>query len=337
MTSHGMPLLDFSSLKYATVDSDSVIYSGRNLNLYQRLIQYFSVVAKVGGRYLDLINCLDDFYPQVFSMSQAESIFIPEHGYGSPDGSSEISCLLREYEQARTRSFQLRSYNGVTTASVDAHKLATGIGAGTTGVVNCLVPAIRDYCANRTRNQRRAVVIPLPLYSVYDGIVSAHGLEPIYIRTRREAGFLPEPHEIKRALQSRPLALILTYPGNPAQTTYSGARLSDLQQIIRLCQEQEIFLIVDNVYQDTIWEGSDHNPELFGLCSNPQWLLKVCGPSKDRPACSGWRIGYYIGDPRLRELFFYYSSIQYNTPNSSSRCMLALDVLARLLRLQTVN
>src|SRR5207249_4924761 len=102
--------------------------------------------------------------------------------------------------------------------------------------------------------------------------------------------------------------------------------------IIDLCQARETFLIADNIYQDTLWEPGQVNPEILAFSQRPDYLIKVFGLSKDRPGAAGLRTGYFIGDARVKEGFFYYSSIQYNTPNSLSRCVLAVDLLFRLAR-----
>ncbi len=321
---------DFSALVPSQAQN-SVRYTSTHLNLYQRLIQYFTVVADYGGEYLDLINFNRDLFPQVLDLPTTEAIFQPEHGYSCPDGSIELAPLVRSYERVRA----LRTL-GIGAApkniQVNFDTLAVGIGAGTTGVMNCLLPAIRDLNRHSRTRKENAVALTLPLYSVYDSLVQAHGLRPIYLQTDQRNRFLPSPDEVASILRRRPIAFIITFPTNPAQTTYRPDHWSQLARIIELCQETGTFLIADNIYEDTLWHDNFPNPEIFALASRPDYLIKVCGPSKDRPGFSGYRIGYYSGDPIVREGFFYYSSIQYNTPNSASRCLLCLDILFRFLR-----
>jgi len=138
--------------------------------------------------------------------------------------------------------------------------------------------------------------------------------------------------DLRDAIHSRPMAIILAFPTNPAQFTYSGDRLSELTRILDLCNEYEVFVIADNVYQDTLWRQAAANPEVLALAGS-KWIVKVSSTSKDRPAHAGLRIGYWCGDPRLQERFFYYASIQYNTPNSASRCVLGIEILFRTLEI----
>lgn len=305
-------------------------YSGARLNLYQRLIQYFGIVTEAGGEYLDLINFNRGIFPEVISLSESELLFRPEHGYSCPDGSAEVADLVRRFETARARRFL--GGQRVVAGSVPKG-MAVGIGAGATGVMNCLVPAIRDFFAYHDTHRGRRMVVTLPQYSVYDGIIAEHGVEPEYVYAQRANKFLPILEDLKDAIAARPMAVILTYPTNPAQTTYEGSLAVELAKILRLCMDNEVFAIVDNVYQDTLWDRAAINPEVLAL-AGPKWMVKVFSASKDRPGQSGLRIGYWCGDPRLQEGFFYYSSIQYNTPNSASRCLLGLDLLFRTLAIE---
>ncbi len=318
-------VVDFSDLGAGIVRH--LPYSSTRLSLYERLIQYFAVVSTARGEYLDMINFHRETYPEVISLRESEMLFHPEHGYASPDGAPELGVLIRAYERLRAECFARQS--GVHVA-LDFEALGTGIGAGTTGVMNCLLPAIRD-SLNRTSPR---VILSVPLYSVYDGMVREHGLTPTYLHTRRSCSFLPTIEDIRDALHERPIAVILTFPGNPAQTTYGPSRFAELIEIVRLCVESETYFIADNIYQDTIWSPEALNPEVLAPSHSPQFIVKVSGLSKDRPGCSGWRIGHWIGDPLLQDRYCYYSSIQYNTPNSASRCVLALDLLVRMARMR---
>jgi aspartate/methionine/tyrosine aminotransferase len=284
----------------------------------------------VRGKYLDLVNFNREVFPEALPLHESEALFRPEHGYGCPDGSAEISDLVRRLESARITRFAEHTHNRYF---ADISEAAVGIGAGATGVMNCLIPAIRDFCELRDPSRPKRIVVSLPQYSVYDGIVSEHGLDPVYVRARREAKLLPMSEDLEAQIRSRPMAIILTYPTNPAQTTYSKDQYAELERIVELCQQNEVFVVADNVYQDTMWASGACNAEILAL-SGIQWIVKVFSTSKDRPAHSGLRMGYWCGDPRLQERFFYYSSIQYNTPNSASRCLLGLDLLFRALRLE---
>ncbi len=319
--------LDFSDIPR---ERGAFRYSGATLNLYQRLIQYFSIVTEAGGEYLDLINFNRGIFPEVISLNESELLFRPEHGYSCPDGSAEVADLVRRFETARARRFL--AGQRIVAGSVP-NGMAVGIGAGATGVMNCLVPAIRDFFASHDRRRGRRMVVTLPQYSVYDGIIAEHGVEPVYVSAQRANNFLPVLEDLRSAIDARPMAILLTYPTNPAQTTYAGPLAAELAKILRLCLDNEVFVIADNVYQDTLWDGASINPEILAL-AGPQWMVKVFSTSKDRPAHAGLRIGYWCGDPRLQEGFFYYSSIQYNTPNSASRCLLGLDLLFRTLALE---
>ncbi len=317
--------VDFSPLGEDVVRQ--LPYSSKDLSLYQRLIQYFAAVSAAQGEYLDIINFHRDVYPTVVPLSECETLFRPEHGYASPDGSPEVGLLIRAYEKMRAECFARESSVHI---KMEFERLGAGLGSGTTGVMNCLLPAIRDV----STRSAPCIALSVPLYSVYDGIAREHGLRPVYLQTRRDMDFLPTAEDVNHILRQRPVALVLTFPGNPAQTTYSPSRIDELTKIVRMCRDAQTYLIADNIYQDTLWSEHAINPEILALAETDRFLVKVSGLSKDRPGCSGWRIGHWIGDATLQERYFYYASIQYNTPNSASRCVLALDLLLRMARLR---
>jgi len=165
--------VDFSEIPRAHA---AVRYSGASLNLYQRLIQYFTIVADVSGEYLDLVNFNREVFPEAVPLHESERLFRPEHGYGCPDGSAEITELVRRYEAARARRFLAATGSSATPALGGT---GVGMGAGATGVMNCLVPAIRDFYGSHDPGRARRMVVALPQYSVYDGIVAEHGIEPV--------------------------------------------------------------------------------------------------------------------------------------------------------------
>ncbi|MEZ4732217.1 MAG: aminotransferase class I/II-fold pyridoxal phosphate-dependent enzyme [Caldilineaceae bacterium] len=97
--------------------------------------------------------------------------------------------------------------------------------------------------------------MPLPNYAV--NLAQLSLLKPLavakHVHTKRENNFLPTFADIKAEVTENTVAIILTYPTNPSQATYEGERLSDLTAMINFCQEQGIFLIVDNIYQDLLF------------------------------------------------------------------------------------
>lgn len=309
---------------------DSAVYRLDNLNTYQRLIQYFSLAAEMDAYPLDLVN----FSPRLFSapinLTECENLLRPEHGYASPDGACELGAIIREFQIARVlyanRHFQLR------TSTDNLANMGAGVGSGSTGAFLCVLGAIRDfiYSRNRTGTCSHSVHIAVPAYSIFQQLVSQAGFECREIPCHAESNYLPTLQQIEAVVDEKPAAIMLTFPTNPAQTTYDRSNLGTLEAIVRLCQDNRVFLIVDNVYEDAIWTPENRNPEVFSFSESCDYLVKIFGPSKDRPGFSGFRIGYWCGDARLQERYLYHASINFNTVNSVARSIGAVDLIFRL-------
>lgn len=100
------------------------------------------------------------------------------------------------------------------------------------------------------------------------------------------------PDDIRRELarHDRARALLVNSPVNPTAQLYSA---SELEEIIRLCCEKEIYLILDMLYWRIVYDGMQY-PNLPITEETRQWLLLVDGISKNFPGCGGLRIGFTV-------------------------------------------
>ena len=68
------------------------------------------------------------------------------------------------------------------------------------------------------------IILTLPNYTVYLAQISNMiGLvKPVFLKAKRENCFLPTFAEVKKMVTKKTAAVIITYPNNPAQSTYEG-------------------------------------------------------------------------------------------------------------------
>lgn len=310
---------------------DSATYTSYSLDLYQSLIQYFSIIDESGGLPLDLVNFNASLFKPPISLHESESVIQAEHGYASPDGAFELGELIRAYVAARCRRFAgFANDSGLISSRALPPRTAAGVGAGTTGVFHCILSSIKHLAKNTAKS---TVLLVVPTYTVYDGIIRSLGFACRHVTAARETDFLVTADQIEQCISDDTVAMVLTFPTNPAQSTYGASDLTELKRIVQLCQANGIYLIVDNIYEDTLWEKSRVNPEVFTLSDSSEYIVKISGPSKDRAGASGWRIGFWVGDPALREPYLYQASLMFNTCNSNSRSVLAIDLILRLANL----
>lgn len=307
-----------------------------NLEMYQRLIQYWTMIfnQKEKIAVLDNMNFNISLFPQIIKPEEVSLIHPIEPGYTSPDGFTEMNRFIRELEYQRLVTKDPDNSEKYRTL---IEKAGMGCGNGCSNVMNGVLNSILKLTKNEfTRaNTQPEIILILPNYTVYAAQLSnlKSKATPRYVHTRKENGFLPTYEEIKGALTERTVAIVITYPNNPAQTTYEGEMVDELRKIIHLCQEEEVFLIADNIYQDLIFPRERFFTEIFNLTDSVEYLIKVYGSSKDTPFFSGYRTGYWLGDARIMDNYRYFISSTENSMNTLSLAMFALNLYFKRKRI----
>lgn len=97
------------------------------------------------------------------------------------------------------------------------------------------------------------VMIFDPTYANYMGFASICGVNLISLVTKMENNFaLPPAEEIVKRITPRTRAILLCSPNNPTGTVYSR---DELRMLLNICEEHDIFLIVDETYREIIFDG----------------------------------------------------------------------------------
>jgi hypothetical protein len=207
---------------------------------------------RTGTQILDHMNFSKAIFPEAVSVDRLLSVLDLEPGYLSPDCSIELRDAVLAFEQARLRMSGCADPNATADYFLGVD---VGIGNGCTNVVNGLLNAILEWQHTQSRSKKRTVAVASPHYSVYAAQVAAMGsrLGLELIQTSSTEGFLPTFEAVSRLSPDSTMAVVLTFPSNPAQTTYNSMRREDLVKIVNWCKEREIFLIADNIYQELIY------------------------------------------------------------------------------------
>jgi len=132
-----------------------------------------------------------------------------------------------------------------------------------------------------------AVLLSRPCYFNHETTLSMMGVEPRFFSCRPEDGFVPRIDDIAAALDGRVKALALVTPNNPTGADYPPSLLAD---ILALCRENDIWLILDETYRD--FAGDDGAPphSLFGIDGWENNLIQLYSFSKSF-AIPGHRLG----------------------------------------------
>ncbi len=278
---------------------------------------------------LDLVNYSKVFFPEPLPIQELLEIFSIEPGYGSLTGNLEIGQVVTELEISRATAFANQYHlptEGIRDVIEDT-MVVTSFGA-TGGIYTALMALLakeRDIGKNRT-----GIVFNLPTYCLADAFARLNGLTPIGVVGKRENGFFPPLEQLREACQnSSVFACVLTYPNNPAQTSFGVSDLAELSRLIEYCQANQIGLIADTVFQELRWLSAPPVPELFALTDSSKYLCKVFSPSKDRPLACGYRIGYLMADNSLAPWLERVASCMTTSPNTLSQIWLAVDSVFR--------
>jgi len=181
-------------------------------------------------------------------------------------------------------------------SSADSIYLTNGASEGIARVLNAIVsgPSV-------------GVLIPIPQYPLYTATLAMLNARAVPYHLNEESEWELSPTELRKVIQSARdnqgidvRALVIINPGNP-----TGSVLSHdcLREIVKICHEEGLVLLADEVYQDNIYDpkrkpfisakkvvcelGLQQEVELFSFHSTSKGLLGECGRRGGYYECSG--------------------------------------------------
>jgi len=136
------------------------------------------------------------------------------------------------------------------------------------------------------------VIVPQPSFVSYEPCVVLAGGVPVIIELREEDEFKLTRQQILDAVTEKTKILVMPFPNNP-----TGAVMTreDLQEIVDVIIERDLYVISDEIYSELTYCG-DH----VSIASFPgmrERTIVINGFSKSY-AMTGWRLGYACG-PRV--------------------------------------
>jgi aspartate aminotransferase len=131
------------------------------------------------------------------------------------------------------------------------------------------------------------IIIFDPTYANYIGFAAIAGVRLVPVPCTMDSNFsLPSRFEIEKRITSRTKAILLCSPNNPTGTVYSR---DELQMIVNLCNEKNIFCVVDETYREFVY--GDRQPlSVLHLDPRNDKIIVVDSLSKRFSLCGG-RLG----------------------------------------------
>jgi arginine:pyruvate transaminase len=97
------------------------------------------------------------------------------------------------------------------------------------------------------------VIVGDPMYATYGPVLAACGATARSVPLRAEAGFRIDADDIAERLTPNTTALLLNSPHNPTGAVLTSG---DFDRIGALAREHDLWLVVDEVYEELVFEGA---------------------------------------------------------------------------------
>ncbi len=141
------------------------------------------------------------------------------------------------------------------------------------------------------------VILPTPCYVSYAPCATLAGAKVVEVPLSMKDGFVLTEEKLRAAITPQSKILLLNYPNNP---TGAILKKEDLEAIARVCLENDLFVISDEIYSELCYGFSHYS--IAGMEGMQERTLVINGFSKTF-SMTGWRLGYVCGpEPIIKEM-----------------------------------
>lgn len=117
--------------------------------------------------------------------------------------------------------------------------------------------AVRTAFRLLIRDKKDGIMVPIPQYPLYSALLTLDGGTMVKYYLDEEKGWGVDPEEIvQRIKNAKDLGInlrgmVIINPGNP---TGNVLRRNDIEEIIKICHDNNLVIIADEVYQSNIYK-----------------------------------------------------------------------------------
>ncbi len=142
-------------------------------------------------------------------------------------------------------------------------------------------------------------------------MVRLAGAEPVIVPTSERNSWKVRAADFENAMTPRTKMLIMNSPGNPTGSVYTR---EELQAIVDVAAEEDIYILSDEIYEKLVYDDAKH-VSIASLSKEAYDLtITINGFSKSY-AMTGWRLGYVAAPEAVAKAV---DSIQSHTTSNPS-------------------
>ena len=149
------------------------------------------------------------------------------------------------------------------------------------------------------------VLIFEPFYGYHVAILKSMRVVPVLVPLS-EPDWALDPAALRAAVTPRTRAILLNTPANPTGKVFSRA---ETEAIAALCQQHDLFLITDEIYEYFVYDGARHIAPA-ALPGMKERTIVISGFSKTF-SVTGWRIGYVCASAKWISAMSYFHDLTY--------------------------
>jgi len=139
------------------------------------------------------------------------------------------------------------------------------------------------------------VIMIAPYWVTYPETIKLAGGTPVVVETDAENEYKITAEQLKAAITSKTVAVLINSPNNPGGFTYTRDELAALAAVL---EGTDILVVSDEIYEKLVYDGTEFNS--FASVSDDAFsrTITINGFSKAY-AMTGWRLGYTAGPKEI--------------------------------------
>ncbi len=149
------------------------------------------------------------------------------------------------------------------------------------------------------------VIVFEPFYGYHVSTLKSMRVKPVIVPLT-EPEFALDATALHAAITPKTRAILLNTPSNPGGKVFSQ---SEIETIAQACQEYDLFLFTDEIYEYFVYDGTKHISPAT-LPGMRERTIVMSGFSKTF-SITGWRLGYVTADAKWMPAMAYFHDLTY--------------------------